>query len=171
MDTLTIFFLSVFLSLVLFGLIARWYLLPWLHSVSWEEGLTPLLLLHSFRFIGLAFLVPGVVGPALTSAFAAPAAYGDLLTALLALAALIALRQKAGVTVPLLWLFNLVGTLDLLYAFFQGFSHDVVPSGQLGAAYFIPTIIVPALFVTHFIIFRWLLGAKSRQKMKLSPVA
>ena len=167
MNAQTIFFLSVFLSFVLFSFIAKWYLLPWLQAVSQEEGLTPLLLLHSFRFIGLTFLVSGVVDPGLAPAFAQPAAYGDLLTAFLAMATLAAIRLKSRLTLPLLWVFNVVGTLDLFTAFFQG-NRNVADIGQLGAAFFIPTLIVPALLVTHFVIFRCLLQPTSEQKMQLS---
>src|SRR5262249_39050919 len=114
----------------------------------------PLLVLHSFRFIGLAFLVPGVVAPDLSAAFASPAAYGDLLAAVLALLALAALRSRWGI--PLVWVFNLWGSADLLYAFYQGNAVGFAP-GQLGAAYFIPTVVVPLLLITHGLMFRLLL--------------
>lgn len=110
----------------------------------------PLLLLHSFRFIGLAFLVKGVVAPELPAAFAVPAAYGDLIAALLALVALAALRSRFGI--PLVWAFNLWGTADLLYAFYQGNASGLVP-GMLQATYFIPTFIVPLLLITHVLVF------------------
>ena len=107
-------------------------------------------LLHSFRFIGLAFLVKGVVAPELPAAFAVPAAYGDLIAALLALVALVALRRGFGI--PLVWAFNLWGTADLLYAFYQGNASGLVP-GMLQATYFIPTFIVPLLLITHVLVF------------------
>jgi hypothetical protein len=110
--------------------------------------------LHRFRFIGLAFLVPGVVSTELSAAFAHPAAYGDLLAAALALLALAGLQTKLGL--PLVWVFNLWGTADLLYAFYQGNSVGLV-TGQLGAAFFIPTVIVPLLLITHGRLFRLLL--------------
>jgi hypothetical protein len=61
----------------------------------------PLVVLHTFRFMGLSFLVPGVVSPSLPLAFAAPAAYGDLVVALLAVAATVAL--SSGRARPLWW--------------------------------------------------------------------
>jgi hypothetical protein len=100
----------------------------------------------------MVFLVPTVVGPALPAGFAVPAAYGDLLAALLALAALVALHARAPISLPLTWLFNVVGLLDLINAFYQGLRNDV----QLGAAYFIPTFAVPALVITHLMMFRML---------------
>ena len=150
MNTQQIFGLQVLLSFVLYTLVARWYVSPRLAALPVDRALQPLLVLHATRHMGLAFLVPTVVGGVLPAAFAAAAAYGDLLAGLLALAALVALRARASVAKPLTWLFNVVGLLDLVNAFYQGLSHDV----QLGAAYYIPTFIVPALVVTHAMIFR-----------------
>jgi hypothetical protein len=143
--------LSLVFGLVAFGLTAKWYVMPWLTSVSRTRALTPLLLLHSFRYIGLAFLIPGVTAQALDSAFANPAAYGDLLAAMLALGALIAVRLDWSVATPLMWVFNIEGTLDLLNAFVQGVQR--VRVGDLGATYFIPTVAVPGLLVTHVMMF------------------
>jgi hypothetical protein len=81
-------------------------------------------------------------------------AYGDLIAAVLALLALMTLQSRLGI--PLVWVFNVWGTADLLYAFYQGNSLGVEP-GQYGAAYFIPTVIVPLLLNTHGVVFRILL--------------
>ncbi len=159
MNSLTIFFLSILFGFISFALIARWYVMPALARLPIEGALTPLLFLHSFRYIGMAFIVPGVAAPDLSSAFAVPAAYGDLLAVLLALLALAALRLRWQFAIPLVWLFNLEGTLDLLNAPLQGIVNQINP-GQLGATYFIPTVVVPALLVTHFIIFQLLLRSK-----------
>ncbi|MEE8225501.1 MAG: hypothetical protein V3R30_01675, partial [Kiloniellales bacterium] len=88
------------------------------------------------------------------------AAYGDLLAAVLALVALLALRLDWPIAVPLVWIFNIEGTLDLLNAVFQGLRYT--PDGHLGATYFIPAVVVPALLVTHAIVF-WLLLRKQAQ--------
>ena len=153
MSVRAIFGLQVVLSLVVYSLIARWYVVPRLAALPLRDALTPLLLLHAFRYLGMVFLVPTVVGPALPAAFAVPAAYGDLLAALLALLAIAALRQAWPLAIPLVWLFNVEGTLDLVNAFYQGLRNNV----QLGAAYYIPTFAVPALFVTHAMIFTMLI--------------
>ena len=153
MSVRAIFGLQVVLSLVVYSLIARWYVVPRLAALPRRDALTPLLLLHAFRYLGMVFLVPTVVGPALPAAFAVPAAYGDLLAALLALLAIAALRQTWPVAIPLVWLFNVEGTLDLVNAFYQGLRNNV----QLGAAYYIPTFAVPALLVTHAMIFAMLI--------------
>jgi len=111
MSVRAIFGLQVVLSLVVYSLIARWYVVPRLAALPLRDALTPLLLLHAFRYLGMVFLVPTVVGPALPAAFAVPAAYGDLLAALLALLAIAALRQAWPSAIPLVWLFNVEGTL------------------------------------------------------------
>lgn len=153
MNTQQIFGLQVLLSFVVYALIARWYVGPRLASLPVDQALQPLLALHAFRHLGMVFLVPTVVGATLPPSFAVAAAYGDLLAGLLALAAIVALRARAAVAIPLTWTFNVLGLLDLVNAFYQGLSHDV----QLGAAYYLPTVIVPALVVTHVMIFRLLL--------------
>ena len=112
-------------------------------------------MLHAFRYIGLAFLISVVVSADLSAVFAKPAAYGDLLAALLALLAAIALRNSWAFSIPLIWIFNVVGTLDLFNALLQGVLN--LQAGQLGGAYFIPAVAVPALLVTHFLMFRLLL--------------
>jgi hypothetical protein len=152
---LAYFGISVALSFVVWGIVAARYLWPALRSQSRADALRPLLLLHSTRFVGLAFLVPGVVSPELPAAFARPAAYGDLIAAVLALLALAGLERRPGIA--LVWVLNVWGTADLIYAFYQGLIGVGIRPGQLGAAYFIPTVAVPLLLVTHGLVFRLLL--------------
>ena len=157
MSPRAIFGTSVFLGLVVWGMIVVWYVWPALRDRPRTEALRPLLLLHAFRFVGLAFLVPGVVSPDLPAAFADPAAYGDLATSMLALLAIAMLGSRAGTVI--VWVFNSVGTVDLLNAFYQGDRLGVgMTPGLQGAAYFIPTVLVPLLLVTHALVFRILLG-------------
>ena len=148
------FFMSIVFSFIAWGIVTTQYIWPQLRLRPRAEALRPLLMLHSFRFIGLAFLVPGVVSPDLSSAFARAAAYGDIISAILALLALISLPGAAGVVIA--WIFSLWGSADLLNAFYQANHAGLVP-GQLGAAYFIPTSIVPLLLITHGLAFRILL--------------
>ena len=148
MDARAIFGLQFVLSVVVWGLLARWLLSPWLEKKPRHEALFWLTLPHAFRHVGMVFLVPGVVAQPLPESFASPAAYGDLLTGVLALLVLIALRTSWAGAVMLVWLFNVVGTVDLLNAL----RHvDVAP--DFGAAWYIPTFLVPLLLVTHFMIF------------------
>ena len=155
-----IFGISVLQGLVVWGLIGAHYFWPALRVKSRVEALRPLLLFHALRFVGLVFLVPGVVSPDLPDAFARPAAYGDLATSLLALAALATLGRSSGTII--VWLFNIVGTVDLLNAFYQGNRLGVgIAPGLQGAAYFISTVLVPLLLVTHALVFRILLRPES----------
>jgi hypothetical protein len=148
------FFTSIAFALIVWGIVAKQYIWPRLRLVPRAEALRPLLILHSFRFEGLAFLVPGVVSPDLPSAFAHSAAYGDMIAAILALLSLAALRRSAGVVIA--WIFGLWGSVDLLNAFFQAGKAGLVP-GQLGVTYLIPTLFVPLLLITHALVFRILL--------------
>jgi len=151
-----LFGISILFSFVAWGAVTKLYIWPKLRGQTRADALRPILMLHSFRFVGLAFLVPGVVSPDLPLAFARPAAYGDLAAAVLALLALATLRKSVGII--LVWAFNLLGTADLLYAFYNGNSTTVgLDPGLQGAAYFLPTVVVPLLLVTHGLVFRLLL--------------
>jgi hypothetical protein len=148
------FFVSIVFSLIAWGIVATRYIWPELRVRKRAEALRPLLILHSFRFIGLAVLVPGVVSSDLPQAFARFVAYGDLIAAILALLSLLLLPSAAGVAVS--WIFNLWGFAELLNVFYQG-NHAGLLAGQLGAAFFLPTLIVPLLLITHGLAFRILL--------------
>ena len=124
--------------------------------MSRDDAITALVVPHSVRFIGLSFLVPGVVSPSLPPAFAMPAAYGDLAAAILAMIAALALSIRTSWAISIVWVFNVWGTVDLLYAVYQGQIGIGIGPGSLGAAFFIPTLVVPPLLVTHGLIF-WLL--------------
>ena len=155
MSSGALFGISIAFSFLTWGIVAARFLWPALRERTRADALRPLLLLHGFRFIGLAFLVPGVASPDLPDGFARPAAYGDLIAAVLALLAFSALQSRLGI--GLVWVFNLWGTADLLHAYYQGRIGVGVEPGQLGAAYFIPTVVVPLLLITHGLVFRILL--------------
>jgi hypothetical protein len=144
-------------SFVAWGIVVAWYFWPQ-QGQSRAEAMRPLLMLHTFRFVGLSFLVPGVVSADLPASWAAPAAYGDVIAAILALLALAGLKSRLGT--PLVWVFNVWGSADLIYAFYQA-NRIGLEAGQLGAAYFIVTIFVPLLLITHGLLFRLLLSRRS----------
>ena len=148
------FFVSIAFSVIAWGVASARYIWPELRLRSRPQALRPRLILHSFRFIGLAFVVPGVVSPDLPSAFAHAAAYGDIIAATVAMFSLLLLPSGAGVVAA--WMFNIWGAADIFNAFYQA-NHAGVLAGQLGAAFFIPTLIVPLLLITHGLSFRILL--------------
>jgi hypothetical protein len=156
MPSPALFGTSVAISFVAWGAVAWHYIWPALRERPSPENLKPILLLHAFRFLGLSFVVPGVVSPELSAAFAQPVAYGDLITAILALLALAILGTRTGTLAT--WVFNIFGTADLLFAFYLG-SRISLPDNQglLGATYFILNAYVPLLLITHGLAFRMLL--------------
>jgi len=159
------FFVSIAFSFIAWGIVAVRYILPWLRRQPRAEALRPLLILHSFRFIGLAVLVPGVVSPDLPAAFAHAEAYGDMIAAILALLSLLLLPSAAGVAVT--WIFSLWGSADLVNAFYQA-NHAGLLAGQLGASFFLPTLVVPLLLITHGLGFRILLERQPAPAMQQS---
>jgi len=148
MDALTIFGLQLVLSVAVYALVAKWYVAPWLAEKPIHSALIALIFPHAFRHLGLAFLVPGLVAQPLPGSFAFAAAYGDFVSGLLALLSLVALRGRWSLALPLVWLFNIVGTADLLNALRHA---EAVP--HLQTTWYIPTFVVPLLLVTHAMIF------------------
>ncbi|WP_200813000.1 hypothetical protein [Roseovarius albus] len=149
------------MSLFVFALIASWYVVPWLSSLSAPAALSVLLLPHAFRYIGMSFMVPNLNSGGLPETFATSASYGDLLAALLAISALFALRWRSVVALPLIWIFNVVGLIDLVNALRQAEAID-----YFGPTWFIPTFLVPVLLVTHVMIFARLM---SRESTRAAP--
>ena len=125
------------------------YVWPRLRTMDAVAAQRAIAVLHSFRFFGLVFILPGVVGPHLSAGFATFAAYGDLATGVLAMLALLTIGAR-----PLFWLFrvafNVLGTIDLLVDYYHGVTlHLAAVAGELGAAYAIPIVYVPLLMITH----------------------
>jgi hypothetical protein len=146
--------ITVAFGFLAWGVFAWQYIWPKISRRERADALRPILVLHGFRYVGLAVLVPGVVSPQLAgTVFARGLAYGDLAAASLALIALAALRTRLGGA--LVWVFNIFGTADLLNAFYQGNRISIANTpGLLGADYFIPAFGVPLLLITHFLVFR-----------------
>lgn len=142
-------------STLAFAFIARWYVWPWMEHQTVSQAIEPLLLLHVFRHVGLMFLAPGAIATTLPESFALPAAFGDLSAAILAFVALFALRSGWRRALTFVWVFNVVGTVDLVYAVGSGMVTGA--ASGMGTAFWIPAVFVPALLVTHFLVF-WLLA-------------
>lgn len=144
-----IFDLQLVLGYVPWLLVCGAYVWPRLWSVDRVSAHRAIAVLHSFRFYGLVFLLPGVVGTGLPAGFSQLAAYGDLATGVLAMLALFAVRLR-----PMFWLlvvaFNLVGAADILLDYAHGVEFGLgAVAGELGAAYVIPIVYVPLLLITH----------------------
>ena len=148
MNILTV---NLLFSTLVFWVAARLYLLPRLAELEPRTILLPILLLHSLRHLGLMFLAPGAVFPGIPPQFAYPAAFGDLLAAVLALVAIPAVAVRARHAKLLVWIFNIEGTLDLIAAILLATIFNAAPF--MGPAYWIPAFWVPALLVTHYIAF------------------
>ena len=141
------------------------YLWPRLKAANRFDAQRAIATLHSFRFFGLVFILPGVVGSGLPAGFATFAAYGDLATGVLAMLALMTTRVR-----PLfrsfVIAFNLAGAADLIVDYYNATRLGLPAiAGQLGATYWVPILYVPLLMITHFAAFRLLLSPEiSRQR-------
>ncbi|MBX5164848.1 MULTISPECIES: hypothetical protein [unclassified Rhizobium] len=173
MSPAAIFQLHLLLGYVAWLLCIGVYVLPRLKSMDRAGAQRAVATLHSFRFFGLVFILPGVVGPDLPAGFAVTAAYGDLAAGLLAMLALISFRIR-----PLFWLlviaFNLVGAGDLVIDYYRGAQSGLpVLAGQLGAAYVVVIVYVPLLMITHMVALYLLVRRQSitAQTLRGDPVA
>src|SRR5260370_42097126 len=153
MSTATIFNIQLVLGYVPWLLYLGAYIWPRFKAMDRFEVHCAIATLHSFRFFGLIFLVPGVVGPNLPADFATLAAYGDFATGVVAMVALLTTRMRA-----LFWFFvvafNVVGTVDIIGDYYHGYQLGLADlAGQLGAGYEIVMIYVPLLMITHLVAF------------------
>ncbi len=161
MNQTAILLTSITIGVVGWGIIAKLWVIPWLKDNPFHKGLALLTIPHVFRYIGLSFLITGVTNSPLDPRFAIPAGYGDLIAALLALIAVTALLFKSRYSVPIVWIFNIVGFIDFLVAVTQGLRYT--HPEDMGATYFIPVLAVPLLFVSHLLIF-WMLITRNRKE-------
>jgi hypothetical protein len=166
-----IFQLHLVLGYVAWLLCFGVYVLPRLKSMDRIDAQRAIATLHSFRFFGLVFILPGVVGPNLPAGFATFAAYGDLATGVLAILALLTVRIR-----PLFWpfvvAFNLVGAVDIIVDYYHGNQVGLPAlSGQLGATYAIPILYVPVLMITHFVAFYLLVRPQPKAARGLAGMA
>ncbi|BAV50820.1 transmembrane protein [Mesorhizobium loti] len=156
MSTEPLFQTHLVLGYVAWLLCLRAYIWPWLNSMDRVAAQRAIATLHSFRFFGLVFILPGVVSPDLPASFATFAAYGDFATGLLAMLALLTVRIR-----PLFWpfvvAFNVAGTVDLIVDYYLAIQADLpAHAGLFGATYAIPVIYVPLLMITHIAAFYFL---------------
>jgi hypothetical protein len=147
------------------------YVWPRLKAMARVDTQRAIAVLHSFRFFGLVFLIPGVVGPNLPVDFAAFAAYGDFATGVLAMLALLTIRVR-----PLFWLFvaafNIVGTVDIVVDYYHGVQFGIpMLAGELGATYAILMLYVPLLMITHVVAFYFMLRPQPSPVRLLSRAA
>ena len=161
-----LFLIQLVLGYVAWLLCFRVYVWPRLKSMDRVEAQRAIATLHSFRFFGLVFVLPGVVGPNLPAGFAAFAAYGDFAAGVLAMLALLTVRLR-----PLFWTlvvaFNVVGTADIILDYYHAIQAGLPAlAGELGATYAIPIIYVPLLMITHLVAFYFLARPSDRQAAK-----
>jgi hypothetical protein len=171
MSPATIFQIQLVLGYVPWLLCFGAYIWPRLRSMDRVEAQRAIAVLHSFRFFGLVFLIPGIVSPNLPSGFAAFAAYGDFATGLLAMGALLTIRLRP-VFWPFVVAFHVVGAIDVIVDYYHGTQVGLpLLAGELGATYAIPIIYVPVLMITHVAAFYLLARPQTKAAETVSPNA
>src|ERR1700716_125614 len=152
MPPIVLFGIQFSFCLAVYALIAWWYGAPRLARLPRESALVPLVWIHAFRIVGGTILAPGAVDAAVPTEFRTMIGYGDMVTALLALLALVALRIRLPIAIPLVWLCITVGLLDTVNAIIQSMRFNVF-THALGLNWVIVTTYVPALLVSSVLIF------------------
>ena len=142
-------------AVVVYSMIAKIYVWPRLQKMELEDALVPLLFVLSFRYIGLIFFLPEILGNTLPPNWAIPVGLGDMITAVFSLIAIVLLRSRNPISIPFVWIVAVIGTLDFLYAYLVGIPMKIQIGGP---AYFIPILFNPAMFVATFLIFKLLLS-------------
>jgi hypothetical protein len=159
MNNVTVFWIQILTSVFVFGIIAAWYVWPALTKLSRNSALIPLLFVQVFRYLGMTLLVTDMIDPKLPKEFLSSAAYGDLLEAALALASIFALRNNWRVAIPLVWVANIWGVMDLLIGFRSTFLLNV-PSFNLATFWYIYILYGPIIIVSHLMMFGILIKAQ-----------
>ncbi len=166
------FVLSVLGAFITSFVVARIYVWPQLRSLPRYNALRILASLHAFRFLGMNLMVIGFVSPGLSSAVVRQIAWGDFVAAILALFSIAALTRRWASAIPIVWIFNLWGTADLLNAYYKGVT-QVPDVGLFGAGIYIPALFVPILLTTHMLAFMLLAkrGGVAEQRGELAHAA
>ena len=155
--TTIIILIQLSTAVVVYSMIAKFFVWPRLKKVALEDALIPLLFVLSFRYIGLIFFLPEMLGSnsnPLPSIWAIPVGLGDMLTGVLSLIAILLLRSRNPIGIRLVWIVSVIGTLDFLYAYLVGIPMKVQIGGP---GYLIPVLFNPAMFVSHFMIYKLLI--------------
>jgi len=153
------FVLSVGGAFLASGTVAYTYVWPMVRALPRSNALRLLAAFHAFRFFGMNFLVVGFVSPKLNGDFAGRVGWGDFVAAILALFSMAALSRRWSIAIPVVWIFNIWGTIDLLNAYYMGVTKLGDP-GLMGAGIYIPALYVPLLLASHAMIFCLLLNGK-----------
>ncbi|MGI4878983.1 MAG: hypothetical protein ACRYG4_16015 [Janthinobacterium lividum] len=157
-----IFWMQLFTSVFVMSVVAAWYVWPALTRRSRNVALALLLFVHVPRYVGMTLLVPGMVDPGLPREFLATAAYGDLVEAALAFVCIFALRMNWRFAIPMVWVTNSWGFLDLLNGL-RGVLQLNVPSFNLATFWYVYTFYAPLAVVSHLLIFWILIRSRSRR--------
>ena len=161
MDSFQIFGLQMTLSLIVFALLGKWYIAPMIASWQLYDALILLIFPQALRHLGLTVLASAAVDPNFPKEWSVPAAVGDMVAEILAIACLLALHARSPIAIGLVWLFNIEGFLDFLFVIGQGMRLDITRF-QFNGFWYVPTFWVPVLLVSHVLIFNLLLKKRSK---------
>ena len=151
--------LAMMLSFVACIAAAVWHAGPWLAARSRSNALVPLLWLHAFRHVALQIVSAQKSGFLVSDALRDEILYGDLAGMILALFAIFTVRTRAGVAIPLVWLFVAATAVDLVNGSIGGMREGALGSAS-GVTWLILTFYVPVLYTSLGLIIWQLVGRR-----------
>lgn len=162
MNGVTVNLMATSFSLIVFGLLAIWYVYPWIKKQARPQAFVPLIGVHLFRNIGLMALAPGMAVPEVSISIYEQMAYGDFISAILALIAIFLIRSQKSMAIALgaIWIFNIFGFADVLHAMNLAIEHGLA-NLPMGPTWLVGVFYVPLLIVSHLMIFFMLLKRNS----------
>jgi hypothetical protein len=170
MDNVSIFWLQIGVSLGVFSLVMVWYVWPRLAELPLNSALTPLCWVQVFRFVGMALLVKGFVDPRLNHDDLVLTAYGDLIAAALFLVSIVALRINWRGAIPLVWVANTWGFVDLLNAVRSAIT-STLPHYHLASFWWVYILFAPMVIVSHIAIYRALFKSRSWKQVPVDQIS
>lgn len=153
MDPLIVLGVQCTLSMLVFFLIGKWYVIPKINKETKFDILALLLLVNVFRYLPLSLFMPGQVSEAFPPYLIEIVAHGDFLSGMLALMALILVKSKKKGASAFTWIFSVVSIIDMFVVLTLAMKEKVYEL-PLGANYFTVSVYVPLLIIIQAIILK-----------------
>ena len=135
------------LSVLVYALVARWYVAPWLNSLKRADALTALLWIHVFRYVALLTFSAQRDGFPISNGGVRDIVLGDVAGAAIALAAITMLRHRMRLGIALAWLLAVETGYDTVTNI-RGGIHEHLMGAAGGVTWLILVFYVPLVVVS-----------------------
>jgi hypothetical protein len=146
------------LSLIVFGAIAWWHVVPWLNSRGRADALIGLLWVQAFRYVALQVFSAQGNGFPISDQGAMEIVVGDVTGAVMAFLAIALLRNRVRLAIPLTWLVVAETAYDTVTNI-QGGVREHLMGAAGGVTWMILVYFVP-MVVVSVVLLAWQLYAR-----------